>query len=64
VRGLTGKIAASIISRVIFIIVDPAAQKIATEPNLCRRLTFLLLNFVALMIITYVPAISMVLLQH
>jgi C4-dicarboxylate transporter DctM subunit len=27
-------------------------------------LPFLLLNFVALMIITYVPAISMVLLQH
>jgi len=27
-------------------------------------LPFLLLNFVALMIITYVPAISMVLLHH
>jgi len=27
-------------------------------------LPFLLLNFLALMIITYVPAISMVLLQH
>jgi len=63
VRGLTGKIAASIISRVIFIIVDPAAQKIATEPNLCRRLTVLAAQFRGAHD-HYVPEISMVLLQH
>ncbi len=32
--------------------------------HLCRRLPFVIINFVALLVITYVPSISMVLLGH